>query len=182
LAQRRSFIWDFLNPCNATNPFITDPFILDESEQRVLPRLFPVVCALLPYLSFLLYGGYFRVSFFLLYVIRHMWYEYVALVIRLTFGRLTMSPNRIAAHFKTLDLGDVPHSRAGKHKKIVSMILRDLDQLKDGAALRVPLAELGSTKENVRSALNRATRSAKRTVATATDEDFLYVWNVRESS
>jgi hypothetical protein len=93
-----------------------------------------------------------------------------------------MSPNRIAAHFKTLELGDVPHSRAGKHKKIVSMILLDLDQLKDGAALRVPLAELGNTKENVRSALNRATRSAKRTVATATDEDFLYVWNVSKSS
>ena len=82
-----------------------------------------------------------------------------------------MSPNRIAAHFKTLDLGDVPHSRAGKHKKIVSMILRDLDQLKDGAALRVPLDELGNTKENVRSALNRATRNAKRNVATATDEN-----------
>jgi hypothetical protein len=62
------------------------------------------------------------------------------------------------------------------------MILRDLDQLKDGAALRVPLGELGSTKENVRSALNRATRSAKRNVATATDENFLYVWNVRKSS
>jgi hypothetical protein len=93
-----------------------------------------------------------------------------------------MSPNRIAAHFRTLDLGDVPHSRAGKNKKIVSMILRDLDQLKDGAALRVPLAELGNTKENVRSALNRATRSAKRNVATATDEDFLYVWNVSKSS
>ena len=93
-----------------------------------------------------------------------------------------MSPNRIAAHFRTLDLGDVPHSRAGKNKKIVSMILRDLDQLKDGAALRVPLAELGNTKENVRSALNRATRSAKRNVATATDENFLYVWNVIKSS
>jgi hypothetical protein len=93
-----------------------------------------------------------------------------------------MSPNRIAAHFKTLDLGDVPHSRAGKHKKIVTMILRDLDQLKDGAALRVPLAELGNTKENVRSALNRATRSAKRNVATATDENFLYVWNASGSS
>jgi hypothetical protein len=93
-----------------------------------------------------------------------------------------MSPNRIAAHFKTLDLGDVPHSRAGKHKKIVTMILRDLDQLKDGAALRVPLAELGNTKENVRSALNRATRSAKRNVATATDESFLYVWNANGSS
>ena len=93
-----------------------------------------------------------------------------------------MSPNRIAAHFKTLDLGDVPHSRVGKHKKIVSMILRDLDQLKDGAALRVPLDELGNTKENVRSALNRATRNSKRNVATATDEDFLYVWNVSKSS
>lgn len=49
------------------------------------------------------------------------------------------------------------------------MILRDLDQLKDGAALRVPLAELKDTKENVRSALNRATRRTKRNVATATD-------------
>ena len=93
-----------------------------------------------------------------------------------------MSPNRIAAHFKTLELGDVPHSRAGKHKKIVTMILRDLDQLKDGTALRVPLNELGNTKENVRSALNRATRGAKRNVATATDENFLYVWNASGSS
>ena len=82
------------------------------------------------------------------------------------------------AHFRTLDLGDVPHSRNGKHRTIVTMILRDLDQLKDGAALRVPLGELGSTKENVRSALNRATRKAKRNVATATDDNFLYVWNV----
>lgn len=93
-----------------------------------------------------------------------------------------MKSNPIAAHFRTLDLGDVPHSRAGKNKKIVSMILRDLNDLKDGAALRVPLAELGNTKENVRSALNRATRSAKLNVATATDEDFLYVWNVRKAS
>ena len=89
-----------------------------------------------------------------------------------------MSTNRIAAHFRTLNLGDVPHSRAGKHKLIVSMILNDLDQLKDGAALRVPLADLGSTKQNVRSALNRATRNAKRNVATATDENYLYVWNI----
>jgi hypothetical protein len=89
-----------------------------------------------------------------------------------------MSPNRIAANFRTLDLGDVPHSRAGKNKKIVSMILRDLEKLKEGSALRVPLADLGNTKENVRSALNRATRNAKLNVATATDENFLYVWNV----
>jgi len=93
-----------------------------------------------------------------------------------------LNTGRIAAHFRTLDLGDVPHSRAGKHKKIVSMILRDLGQLKEGAALRVPLVELGNTKENVRSALNRATRRAKLNVATATDEKFLYVWNIGKSA
>jgi hypothetical protein len=73
---------------------------------------------------------------------------------------------------------DVPRSRNGKHKKIVTAILRDLDQLGVSAALKVPLAELGDTKENVRSALNRATRKSSREVATATDESFLYVWNV----
>jgi hypothetical protein len=72
-------------------------------------------------------------------------------------------------------------SRNGKHKKIVSMILRDLDQLKEGAAIKVPLADLEDSKENIRSALNRATRKGKRNVATATDENFLYVWNVKET-
>jgi hypothetical protein len=90
-----------------------------------------------------------------------------------------LKTKRAMANFRTMDLGEVPHSRNGKHKLIVSMILRDLEKLKDGAAIRVPLAELGDTKENVRSALNRATRNAKLNVATATDENFIYVWNVK---
>jgi hypothetical protein len=73
---------------------------------------------------------------------------------------------------------DVPRSRNGKHKRIVTAILRDLDQLGEGSALKVPLAALGDSKENVRSALNRATRKSSREVATATDDSFLYVWNV----
>jgi hypothetical protein len=89
--------------------------------------------------------------------------------------------NRVASHFRTMDLGEVPRSRNGKHKAIVTLILRDLDQLKDGAALRVPLDGLGDSKENVRSALNRATRKARRDVATATDENFLYVWNASKA-
>jgi len=39
---------------------------------------------------------------------------------------------------------------------------------------------LGDTKENVRSALNRAIRKLKRNVATASDAQFLYVWNVND--
>jgi hypothetical protein len=88
-----------------------------------------------------------------------------------------MKTNPAIPHFKTMAMLDVPRSRTGKHKKIVSAILRDLDQLGAGAAIKVPLAELGDTKENVRSALNRATRKSSRDVATATDDNFLYVWN-----
>jgi hypothetical protein len=86
--------------------------------------------------------------------------------------------SRETPHFKTIAMIDVPRSRNGKHKLIVTAILRDLDQLGTGAAFKVPLADLGDTKENVRSALNRATRKSGRDVATATDEKFLYVWNV----
>jgi hypothetical protein len=83
-------------------------------------------------------------------------------------------------HFKTMVQADVPQGRNGKHKLIVSTILKDLDQLEDGGALKVPLAELAESKENVRSALNRATRKAGRKVATATDASFLYIWNVTQ--
>jgi hypothetical protein len=83
-------------------------------------------------------------------------------------------------HFKTMVQTDVPQGRNGKHKLIVTMILKDLDNLKAGAALKVPLEELTDSKEKVRSALNRATRKAGRPVATATDATFLYVWNVAE--
>ena len=74
-------------------------------------------------------------------------------------------------------LMDVPQGRNGKHKQIVTKILADLNQLKEGVALKVPLAELAEGKERVRAALNRATRKGGRNVATATDANYLYVWN-----
>jgi hypothetical protein len=83
-------------------------------------------------------------------------------------------------HFNTMEQADVPQGRNGKHKVIVTTILNDLDALKAGSALKVPLADLAESKEKVRSALNRATRKAGRQVATATDATFLYVWNVAE--
>jgi len=79
-------------------------------------------------------------------------------------------------HFKTMVQADVPQGRNGKHKQIVTTILKDLDGLKEGSAIKVPLADLAETKEKVRSALNRATRKAGRRVATATDATFLYVF------
>jgi len=86
----------------------------------------------------------------------------------------------VPMHFKTMVQSDVPQGRDGKHKLIVTTILRDLDRLGTASALKVPLSELVQSKEKVRSALNRATRKAGRKVATASDATFLYVWNVSE--
>jgi DNA helicase TIP49 (TBP-interacting protein) len=80
-------------------------------------------------------------------------------------------------NFKTMSVPEVPQGRNGKHKQIVTQILSDLDQVQEGMALKVPLADLAESKEKVRSALNRATRKARLNVITASDGDFLYVWN-----
>ena len=93
-----------------------------------------------------------------------------------------MNPRtKVPGHFQTMLQASVPQGRKGKHQKIVSTILSDLDKLQDGSAIKVPLAELVESKEKIRSALNRATRKAGRTVATASDANFLYIWNVSAS-
>jgi hypothetical protein len=84
---------------------------------------------------------------------------------------------KVAMNFKTMSQCDVPQGRNGKHKQVVTKILSDLDQVPAGVALKVPLEDLEESKENVRSALNRAIHKSGRDVATASDADFLYVWN-----
>ncbi len=87
-------------------------------------------------------------------------------------------PQESSTHFKTLLQSEVPQGRHGKHKRVVSIILRDLDRLKDGSALKVPLEELPEGKAKVRSALNREARKTGRRLATVSDADFLYIWNI----
>ena len=72
--------------------------------------------------------------------------------------------------------GDVPNGRNGKHKEIITQLLSDLSQLEQGRALKIPIAELPDTKENIRSALNRATKGLGLNVSTSSDTDYLYVW------
>ena len=88
-----------------------------------------------------------------------------------------MAIKKLPMHFATMTQASVPQGRNGKHKTIVTTILRDLQQLKPGAALKVPIKALAESKEKVRSALNRATRKAGLKVQTASDGAFLYVWN-----
>jgi hypothetical protein len=77
---------------------------------------------------------------------------------------------------------DVPKGRDGKHKQIVTQLLSDIDQLAAGSALKVPLSALPDSKENIRAALNRATRQKGIEVATSSDAEFLYVWKSEAES
>jgi len=86
------------------------------------------------------------------------------------------SERSIPMNFQSIQQVDVPKGRDGKHKSIVTQILSDIHQLRDGSALKIPLAALPDSKENIRSALNRATRQLGIEVATSSDAEFLYVW------
>jgi hypothetical protein len=92
----------------------------------------------------------------------------------------TRKTRRSGRYFATMPQVDVPQGRSGKHKSVVTEIIADLDKLENGAALKIQLAELDDSKENIRSALNRVTRKQRRNVSTASDDQFLYVWNVAE--
>ena len=71
---------------------------------------------------------------------------------------------------------NVPKGRDGKHKEIVTQLLSDIARLAGGSALKIPLAELPDTKQNIRSALSRAASLKKINLATSSNDEFLYVW------
>ena len=78
--------------------------------------------------------------------------------------------------FATMRQLDVPQSRNGKHRRIVTEILEDVKALGPGQAAKVPFKLLGDTKENVRAALSRESKKRKMAISTAADAEFLYVW------
>lgn len=80
------------------------------------------------------------------------------------------------APFESIQQVDVPIGREGKHKQIVLRLLRDIAQLKPGMALKVPLSQLPDSKENIRSALNRAAHQKKLDIVTSSNDEFLYIW------
>jgi hypothetical protein len=71
---------------------------------------------------------------------------------------------------------DVPKGRDGKHKQIVLRLLGEIEHLKPGMALKIPLSELPDSKENIRSALSRAAHQKEIAIATSSNDEFLYVW------
>jgi hypothetical protein len=87
-----------------------------------------------------------------------------------------MNGEALLANFESIRQADVPKGRDGKHKRIITRLLKDIDQLKTGNALKIPLAALPDSKENIRAALNRATHLRGIEVSTSSDAEFLYIW------
>jgi hypothetical protein len=92
------------------------------------------------------------------------------------------SESEVVESFQAIRQHDVPKGRDGKHKRIVTRLLADIDRLKPKTALKVPLTALPDSKENIRSALNRASHQKGIEVATSSDADFLYIWKVEKPS
>jgi hypothetical protein len=80
-------------------------------------------------------------------------------------------------NFSAVNRSDIPRGRKGKHRKAVADILGDLAKLTAQQAVKIPLSSLdGEKMQNLRSALNRATREKNIPVLTSSDEKYLYVW------
>jgi len=84
--------------------------------------------------------------------------------------------------FQSILQHEVPKGRDGKHKQIVTQLLSDIEALERGSALKIPLSALPDSKENIRSALNRATRQRGIDLATSSDAEYLYVWRIEPES
>lgn len=50
-------------------------------------------------------------------------------------------------HFKALLQADVTQGRRGKHKDIVTIILKDLDMLSHGSALKIPVKDSAESRQ-----------------------------------
>jgi hypothetical protein len=92
------------------------------------------------------------------------------------------NPKSAPIRYQSIRQTDIPRSRQGKHTQIVEQLLRHLDELDPGTALKVALASLPATKANIRSALNRATHKKGLRVATSSDARHFYLWKATGKS
>ncbi len=79
-------------------------------------------------------------------------------------------------NFQTLSQSDLPNGRKGKHHQLIVRVIQDLDQLDDGRAIRVPLADFEGTVADIRSAILRATKKKNLKISTSSDDNFFYLW------
>jgi hypothetical protein len=77
-------------------------------------------------------------------------------------------------------VADVPRKRHGKHQAITTGILTSIEELDADSALRIPLAQIATSKANLRCAIHRAAKRQNVRITTASDETYFYVWRTHD--
>lgn len=79
--------------------------------------------------------------------------------------------------FRQVAVSGLDKGRRGKHYDLVQKIVGELETLPAGAAIEIPLAEVGGIGlANLRSTVHRASTSHGLEIETLADEKNLYVW------
>jgi hypothetical protein len=78
--------------------------------------------------------------------------------------------------YRRVDVTDLDRGRRGKHHDLVKGILDELRTAPLGAALEIPLSEVGVGLANLRSAVHRASAGSGITIETLADDRNFYVW------
>lgn len=80
------------------------------------------------------------------------------------------------ARYRRVDVAGLDRGRRGKHHDLVKGILDELQEAPTGAALEIPLSEVGIRLANLRSAVHRASASKGIIIETLADERNFYIW------
>jgi hypothetical protein len=79
--------------------------------------------------------------------------------------------------YRRVEIADLDRKRRGKHHDLVQEIVNELKSAPAGAALEIPLADVGGIGlANLRSAVHRAATGEGLAIETLADEQNFYVW------
>ena len=79
--------------------------------------------------------------------------------------------------YRRVQISGLNRNRHGKHHDLVDGICRELELLPPGAALEVPLSEVGGIGlAKLRSAIHRGAASRNIEIETLADKENLYIW------
>jgi len=86
---------------------------------------------------------------------------------------------RGASKYERVLVTSLRKGRRGRHHDLIKGILKELEVLPEGSAIKIPLAGTdGVTLANLRSAMHRATTSRRIRVETSSDEKNFYIWKL----
>ena len=82
--------------------------------------------------------------------------------------------------YRRVAIASIRKNRRGKHHDVVEGICRELETLPAGAALEIPLTEVGDIElANLRSAVHRGASARNLAIETQADEGNFYVWKMK---